>query len=130
MIRVSCQRLASFRGYSVNDPVVLAHSTRVFELFTRYEVGVGPSWRVLRFTPLALADSGSAPLYQLSLPLTSWTVNAHEDALPGIFLASLLLLVLLAGALWIAWAAIRSAGALPKPVPIISRNTNRFLIDT
>jgi hypothetical protein len=104
----------------------------IFAAFTRYEVGLGPSWRVLRFTPLALADSGSAPLYQLSLPLTSWTVNAHEDALPGIFLASLLLVVLLGGALWIAWAAIRAAGALPnpKPVPIISRNANQFIIDT
>jgi ABC-type transport system involved in multi-copper enzyme maturation permease subunit len=103
----------------------------IFAAFTRYEVGMGPSWRVLRFTPLALADSGSAPLYQLSLPLTSWTINAHEDALPGIFLASLLLIVLLVGALWVAWAAIRAAGALPnpKPVPIIRRNTNQFLID-
>jgi len=94
----------------------------IFAAFTRYEVGLGPSWRVLRFTPLALADSGSAPLYQLALPLTTWTTSAHEEALPGIFLAAALLIVLLAGALFIAWAAIRSAGALPHPktAPILS----------
>lgn len=86
----------------------------IFAAFTRYEVGLGPSWRVLRFTPLALADSGSAPLYQLVLPLTAWTGGAHEDALPGLLLAAGLLLTLLGGALMIAWAALRAAGALPK----------------
>lgn len=89
----------------------------------------------LKNTPaLALADSGSALLYQLSLPLTSWTVNAHEDALPGIFLAALLLATLLLTALWIAWAAIRAAGALPDstptPTPALSRNSNQFPVDT
>jgi len=88
-------------------PVVL------FAAFTRYEVGLGPSWRLLRFTPLALADSGSAPLYQLALPLTSWTGGAHESALPGLLLAAGLLVVLLGGALFVAWAALRAAGALP-----------------
>lgn len=97
-------------------PVIL------FAAFTRYEVGLGPSWRLLRFTPLALADSGSAPLYQLSLPLTSWTTFAHEQALPGILLAAALLVCLLAGALLVAWGAIRAAGALPhaKPAPVLS----------
>jgi len=89
----------------------------LFAAFTRYEVGMGPSWRVLRFTPLALADSGSAPLYQLSLPLTSWTVGTHEDALAGLFLAAGLLIVLLVSALLVAWGAIRAAGALPQPTP-------------
>jgi hypothetical protein len=76
-------------------------------------MGLGPSWRLLRFPPLALADSGSAPLYQLALPLTAWTGGAHEDALPGVLMAAGLLLTLLCGALLIAWAAIRAAGALP-----------------
>jgi hypothetical protein len=89
----------------------------VFAAFTRYEVGLGPSWRLLRFAPLAIADSGSAPLYQLALPLTSWTGGAHEDALPGIFMAAGLLLTLLGGALLVAWAAIRAAGALPQSRP-------------
>jgi hypothetical protein len=89
----------------------------LFAAFTRYEIGLGPSWQVLRFTPLALADSGSAPLYQLSLPLTSWTIGAHEAALDGLFLAGILLMVLLVGSLVVAWGAIRAAGALPQSTP-------------
>lgn len=89
-------------------PVIL------FAAFTRYEVGLAPSWRVLRFGPLALADSGSATLYQLVLPLTNWTSMTHVNALPGLFLAAGLLLLFLAVSLLVAWAAIRKAGALPE----------------
>lgn len=99
MIAALCLRFA---------PVVL------FGAFTRYEVGLGPSWRVLRFMPLAVADGGSAPLYQLSLPLTYWTPTAHVDALSGILLAGLLLFSMMSVALVVTWFAIRQAGALPE----------------
>lgn len=88
-------------------PVIL------FAAITRYEVDDGPFWRVLRFTPLALADGGSAPLYQLILPRTAWTMSAHQAALPGILLAVGLLVILLVVALAVAQSAIQRAGALP-----------------
>ncbi|MBI5671072.1 MAG: ABC transporter permease subunit [Chloroflexi bacterium] len=91
-------------------PVIL------FAAITRYEVDDGPFWRVLRFTPLALADGGSAPLYQLILPRTTWTMSAHQAALPGILLAAGLLVGLLVVALVVAQAAIQRAGALPHEV--------------
>ena len=94
-------------------PVVL------FALFTRYEVDDGPFYRILRFTPLALADGGSAPLYQLVLPLTAWTQTAHQAALPGISLAVGLLVVMVLVSLLVAQTAIQSAGALSQ----------RFVVD-
>jgi hypothetical protein len=87
----------------------------IFALVVKQQVGTGPSWRILRATPLALADSGSASLYQMVLPRTTWTVSAHCHALGGILLATLLLTLLLVVSLIIAWAAIRASGALPKP---------------
>jgi hypothetical protein len=86
----------------------------VFVLVTRQQVGMGPSWRILRATPLAVADGGSAALYQLVLPYTTWTTTAHVNALSGILLATALLTILLIVALVVAWAAIRRSGALPQ----------------
>lgn len=103
MIAAVCIRFA---------PVVL------FGAFTRYEVGPGPSWRVLRFPPLALADGGSAPLYQLALPLSGWTSTAHENALPGLVMATLMLISLLVGGLAVTWWFVHRAGALPKGQPV------------
>jgi ABC-type transport system involved in multi-copper enzyme maturation permease subunit len=104
----------------------------LFAAVTRDQVGDGPSWRVLRFTPLALADSGSAALYQLVLPLTRWTVTAHVTALSGVLLAIGLLTALLAVALVVAWFAIRASGALSQQeelatVPVRSPATLRHL---
>jgi len=86
----------------------------VFALVTRQQVGMGPTWRILRATPLALADSGSASLYQLVLPHTTWTTTAHVNALPGVLLAGGLLTLFLVVSLLVAWFAIRSSGALPE----------------
>ena len=86
-----------------------------FAAFTYYEVGDSPSWRILRFPWLSLADGGTAALYQLSLPLATWTSGTHITALPGALMSAGLLLAMLAGALGVAWYAIRSAGALPHP---------------
>lgn len=86
----------------------------IFAAFTRYEVGNGPSWRVLRFPYLALADGGSAPLYQLTLPYTGWTRQAHIEALPGIGIAALLLLMFIVVSVAVTWWSIRRAGALPQ----------------
>lgn len=93
-------------------PVIL------FAGFTRYEVGAAPSWRVLRFPPLSLADGGSAALYQLALPLSNWTYSAHSSALPGVLLVTGMLSAMLLLALLVAWRAIRAAGALPHSAPV------------
>jgi hypothetical protein len=86
-----------------------------FAAFTYYEVGDSPSWRILRFPWLSLADGGTAPLYQLVLPLNSWTSGTHINAIPGAAMSALLLLVILGGALFVTWYFIRLAGALPHP---------------
>jgi hypothetical protein len=86
-----------------------------FAAFTYYEVGDSPSWRILRFPWLSLADGGTAPLYQLVLPLNSWTSGTHIAAIPGALMSALLLLLLLAGGLFVTWRSIRSSGALPHP---------------
>ncbi|MBL8160799.1 MAG: ABC transporter permease subunit, partial [Anaerolineae bacterium] len=70
-------------------PVIL------FAGFTRYEVGAAPSWRVLRFPPLSLADGGSASLYQLVLPETNWTFGTHSNALPGLLMVAVMLSAML-----------------------------------
>jgi hypothetical protein len=86
----------------------------IFGTLTEAEVGLNSPWRVLSFAPLALADGGTAPLHQLVMPLSSWTMTAHTDALSGIGLSVMLLLVLLAGALWFASVSLRWAGALDQ----------------
>ncbi len=92
-------------------PVVL------FGIFTRYEMDGRPTWQLLRFPALSLADSGTSTVYQLILPYTTWTAGEHIEALPGAFMAVVLLLALLIGALAVSWWAIRRDGALPHPVP-------------
>jgi hypothetical protein len=87
----------------------------LFAALTRYEIGIAPTWRVMRFTPFALADGGTAPLYQLVLPVMDWTRGRHEEALPGLLLATGLIVLLLIVALVTAFVAIRSTGALPHP---------------
>lgn len=84
----------------------------IFAAFTQYEVGDQPSWRVLSFTPLSLADSGTSTLYLLSLPLTSRTFFLHGHALAGLSLAASLLIAFLIASLWLTNRAIRQSGAL------------------
>lgn len=85
----------------------------LFGAFTRYEIGNGPYWRTLSFPALSLADAGTGPLWQLALPLTGWTQQAHVRALPGLSLATLLLLVYIVVSVGVTWWSIRTAGALP-----------------
>jgi hypothetical protein len=89
----------------------------IFAAFTYYEVGDGPSWRVLRFPALSLADAGTSPLYQLVLPLTNWTQGTHVNALSGAAMSATLLLAILGGSLLVTWYSIRKTGALPHPEP-------------
>jgi hypothetical protein len=86
----------------------------LFAVFTRYAVGDGPSWRLLRFPPLSLADSGSAALYQMVLPNTMWTSQAPLTALPGVAMVALMLLLFLSASLVVAYWSIRRSGALPQ----------------
>jgi len=86
-----------------------------FAAFTYYEVGDSPSWRILRFPWLSLADGGTAPLYQLALPLATWTRETHVNALPGVAASAVLLLAITSAALLATWRSIREAGALPQP---------------
>jgi hypothetical protein len=86
----------------------------LFAGFTRYELGNGPYWRMLSFPALSLADAGTGPLWQLALPLTGWTRGEHVSALPGLVMATLLLIIILAASLTATWWAIRRDGALAK----------------
>lgn len=86
----------------------------LFAAFTRYEIGGGPYWRVLSFPALSLADAGTGPLWQLALPLTGWTQQAHVRALPGLGLATLLLLIFAVASVLVTWWSIRTAGALSQ----------------
>ncbi len=89
----------------------------IFAGFTFYEYRDSPyrGWRWWRYTPFSLADTGTSALYQLSLPIVNWTRGRHVEALPGLALASGLLIVLLAASLIVAWYCIRRSGALPEP---------------
>jgi hypothetical protein len=89
----------------------------VFAGFTFFEYRDTPyrGYRWWRYTPFSLADTGTSALYQLSLPVVNWTRGRHIEALPGLFLASGLLIILLAASLFVAWYCIRRSGALPEP---------------
>ncbi len=88
----------------------------IFGAFTRYELGGGAHpYRVLRFAPFAIADGGTSPISRLAVPLTGYSRITHVDALGGLFLAALALVVMLVIALMVAWLAIRLTGALPEP---------------
>lgn len=89
-------------------PVIL------FGAFTRYEVGTGRLFRVLRFPYLSLADGGTAPLYMLTLPYSFRTQTVHLDALPSVLMAGVLLGGMLVVALAVTWWAIRRDGALAE----------------
>ncbi len=86
----------------------------LFAGFTRYEIGNGPYWRMLSFPALSLADAGTGPLWQLALPLTGWTRAIHVNALPGLVMATLLLLGIMVVSLLVTWWAIRRDGALAR----------------
>ncbi|MCC7451337.1 MAG: hypothetical protein IT324_28265 [Anaerolineae bacterium] len=104
------------RGTTATAAAFIVRFTPValFAAFTRYEVGMN-SFRWYRFSPFALADGGTAPLYQLVLPLMSWTRGRHIEALPGLGMALGLVLILLIVSLVVAFIAIRRTGALPHP---------------
>ncbi len=85
-----------------------------FAAFTRHELGPGAtSYSVFRFTVFAIADSGTSPLTRLSVPFTRYSYTTHFDALPGLALATVVLIVMLIVSLLVAWIAIRRSGALP-----------------
>ncbi len=84
----------------------------VFWAFTRYELGP-TTYLWFRFTPFALADSGTSPLTQLSFPLMEWTQGRYSEALPGLLWVTVLLGGLLVASLVGALIAIQRAGALP-----------------
>lgn len=88
----------------------------LFAGFTRYQMGNGPYWRTLSFPALSLADAGTGPLWQLSLPLTGWTINEHITALSGLVSATLMLLGFIGVSLLVTWWAIRRDGALARGV--------------
>ncbi|MCC7450941.1 MAG: hypothetical protein IT324_26230 [Anaerolineae bacterium] len=95
----------------------------IFGAFTRYELGGGAHpYRVLRFAPFAIADGGTSTISRLSVPLTGYSQITHIDALGGLVLAALSLVVMIVVALMVAWLAIRLTGALPEPerVPVAS----------
>ena len=87
----------------------------IFAAFTQYEVGSARFGRLLRFPYLALADGGSAPLYQLVLPYTPRTQTAHIEALPSLGMVMLLLLAFIVVSMAVTWWSVRTAGALPEP---------------
>jgi hypothetical protein len=89
----------------------------IFTGFMFFEFRDAPyrGYRWWRYTPFSLADTGTSALYQLSLPVVNWTRGRHIEALPGLLLASGLLLVILTAALFVAWYCIRRSGALPAP---------------
>jgi hypothetical protein len=65
---------------------------------------------------IALADSGTAPLYQLVMPMFPWWQGRQLQwmAIDGLILATLLLVALLAASLVMTWVALRHTGALPQ----------------
>ncbi len=112
------------RGYPAMLAAILIRFTPVVlsAAFTRYELGSesSSSYRVLRFAPFAVADSGTAPLSRLSVPYTPMSYLTHADALSGLFMATLVLVVLLVVSLLIAWWAIRRSGALPHQRAVVA----------
>ncbi|GEM_PF-790801 len=84
----------------------------LFAAMTRYDLGPA-TYRWWRYPPLALADGGTSPLYQLVLPLMPWTQGRHIEALPPLAYATLLLLGFLALSLTMTLIAVRRTGALP-----------------
>ncbi len=87
----------------------------LFAAFTTYEVGWSLSWRVMRYPPMAMADGGSAPLFQLVQPLTLFTLDNHSTALYGLAAVGIMLTGMIVVSLMAAWWAICNAGALPHP---------------
>jgi hypothetical protein len=86
----------------------------IFAGFTLYEFRDVPyrGYRWWRYTPFSLADGGSSALYQLSLPVITWTRGRQVEALPGLFLAGGLLILILVGSLTVTLYAVRRSGAL------------------
>jgi hypothetical protein len=102
------------RGTTAAISAILIRFTPVilFAGMTRYEVG-GFSWRWWRYMPFTIADGGTTPLMRLVLPLMPWTTDQHVAALPGLFLSTLLLLLLLWASLAAGLLIVRHTGALP-----------------
>src|SRR2546430_8335683 len=86
------------RGISAIVGAILVRFTPVilFAAFTRYELAgeSSNSYAVLRFGPFGIADSGTAPLSRLSVPYTPLSTITHGDALYGLSLATVVLIVL------------------------------------
>ncbi len=108
------------RGTSATIVAILVRFAPVliFAGFARYDIG-GFSWRWWLYTPFALADGGTSPLMQLVYPVVSWTEGRHVAALPGLALATIMVLTFLASSLGASLVIIRRTGALPagkKPI--------------
>jgi hypothetical protein len=88
----------------------------LFAVLTRYELGPVPAFRAVRYAPFAIADSGTSPLSVLALPRLPWNTTIRIDAIYGLFLAAVVLVIILFCSLFVAWIAIRRAGALPHRV--------------
>ncbi len=87
----------------------------LFAALTRYELGPIPAYRAVRYAPFAIADSGTSPLSILALPRLPGNTTLGFDAVYGLFLAGVVLIILLFTSILIAWIAIRRSGALPHP---------------
>jgi hypothetical protein len=85
----------------------------IFAGFTRYELG-NMSWRYFRYTPFALADGGTSPVYQLVSPLMQWTAGRHEQALGPLLLVIGMLGLMTFVAISVALVLIRRNGALTQ----------------
>src|SRR5258708_20551251 len=113
-------RALTRRGTSATIVAILVRFAPVliFAGFARYDIG-GFSWRWWLYTPFALADGGTSPLMQLVYPVVSWTEGRHVAALPGLALATIMVLTFLASSLGASLVIIRRTGALPagkKPI--------------
>lgn len=90
-----------------------------FAAFTRYELGATSTYRVFRYAPFAIADSGTSPLSRLAVPFTPLSYLTHLDALSGLAMATIMLLLFLGVSSFVAWRSIRRSGALPEPETVI-----------
>lgn len=84
-----------------------------FGVFIPLEFWGEQSWRVLRFTPMALADGGTAALSRMVAPLMPWSRGTtHSEALASLLTATVFFVGLTVISLLVCRAAVKRAGAL------------------
>ena len=84
----------------------------LFAGYIRYELGNTLPLRFFHYPFFSAADGGTAALAQLALPVMLRRTSGYENAIFGLVIAALVLIVLLMASVGIAWAAIRLSGAL------------------